>query len=83
MENGRVRTFRLLAPGFYLLMKMSPKLRGRISSIGCECGFDRRNCIHERHRTTMSELVAVSYPDVYRAGEVCVALQRLQQAFSD
>lgn len=29
----------------------------------------------------MSELVAVSYPDVYRAGEVCAALQRLQQEF--
>jgi uncharacterized membrane protein len=29
----------------------------------------------------MSELVAVSYPDVYRAGEVCVALQRLQREF--
>jgi len=29
----------------------------------------------------MSELVAVSYPDVYRAGEVCAALQRLQQKF--
>jgi uncharacterized membrane protein len=27
----------------------------------------------------MSELVAVSYPDVYRAGEVCAALQRLQR----
>ena len=30
---------------------------------------------------TMSELVAVSYPDVYRAGEVCAALRRLQQEF--
>jgi uncharacterized membrane protein len=29
----------------------------------------------------MSELVAVSYPDVYRAGEVCAALQRLQRDF--
>jgi uncharacterized membrane protein len=29
----------------------------------------------------MSELVAVSYPDVYRAGEVCAGLQRLQQEF--
>ncbi|HLH20601.1 MAG TPA: DUF1269 domain-containing protein [Bryobacteraceae bacterium] len=29
----------------------------------------------------MSELVAVSYPDVYRAGEVCAALQRLQREF--
>ena len=29
----------------------------------------------------MSELVAVSYPDIYRAGEVCAALQRLQQEF--
>jgi uncharacterized membrane protein len=29
----------------------------------------------------MSELVAISYPDVYRAGEVCAALQRLQQEF--
>jgi uncharacterized membrane protein len=29
----------------------------------------------------MSELVAVSYPDVYRAGEVCAALQRLQKEF--
>src|SRR5262245_27252407 len=29
----------------------------------------------------MSELVVVSYPDVYRAGEVCAALQRLQQEF--
>jgi uncharacterized membrane protein len=27
----------------------------------------------------MSELVAVSYPDVYRAGEVCAALQRLKR----
>jgi uncharacterized membrane protein len=29
----------------------------------------------------MSELVAVSYADVYRAGEVCAALQRLQKEF--
>jgi uncharacterized membrane protein len=29
----------------------------------------------------MSELVAVSYPDVYRAGEVCATLQRLQGQF--
>src|SRR5215467_5230683 len=29
----------------------------------------------------MSELVAVSYPDLYRAGEVCAALQRLQKEF--
>jgi uncharacterized membrane protein len=29
----------------------------------------------------MSELVAVSYPDIYRAGEVCAALQRLQREF--
>lgn len=29
----------------------------------------------------MSELVAVSYPDVYRAGEVCAALQRLHTEF--
>src|SRR5215467_861888 len=29
----------------------------------------------------MSELVAVSYPDVYRAGEVCATLQRLQREF--
>jgi uncharacterized membrane protein len=29
----------------------------------------------------MSEIVAVSYPDLYRAGEVCAALQRLQQEF--
>lgn len=29
----------------------------------------------------MSELVAVSYPDLYRAGEVCAALQRLQREF--
>jgi uncharacterized membrane protein len=29
----------------------------------------------------MSELVAVSYPDVYRAGEVCAALQRLQKEY--
>ena len=29
----------------------------------------------------MSELVAVSYHDVYRAGEVCAALQRLQKEF--
>jgi uncharacterized membrane protein len=29
----------------------------------------------------MSELVAVSYPDLYRAGEVCAALQRLQQQY--
>ena len=29
----------------------------------------------------MSELVAVSYPDLYRAGEVCATLQRLQGEF--
>jgi uncharacterized membrane protein len=29
----------------------------------------------------MSELVAVSYSDIYRAGEVCAALQRLQKEF--
>jgi len=29
----------------------------------------------------MSELVAVSYPDLYRAGEVCATLQRLQREF--
>jgi uncharacterized membrane protein len=29
----------------------------------------------------MSELVAVSYPDLYRAGEVCAALQRVQREF--
>jgi uncharacterized membrane protein len=29
----------------------------------------------------MSELVAVAYPDVYRAGEVCAVLQRLQREF--
>ena len=29
----------------------------------------------------MSELVAVSYPDVYRAGEVSAALQRLQKEY--
>ena len=29
----------------------------------------------------MSELVAISYADVYRAGEVCAALQRLQGEF--
>lgn len=29
----------------------------------------------------MSELVAVSYPDIYRAGEVCAALQRLQREY--
>jgi uncharacterized membrane protein len=29
----------------------------------------------------MSELVAVSYSDLYRAGAVCVALQRLQREF--
>ena len=29
----------------------------------------------------MSELVAVTYPDVYRAGEVCATLQRLQREF--
>jgi uncharacterized membrane protein len=29
----------------------------------------------------MSELVVVTYPDVYRAGEVCAALQRLHEAF--
>jgi uncharacterized membrane protein len=35
----------------------------------------------QRLETIMSELVAVSYNDVYRAGEVCAALQRLQQEF--
>jgi uncharacterized membrane protein len=29
----------------------------------------------------MSELVVVTYPDVYRAGEVCAALQRLHGEF--
>jgi len=29
----------------------------------------------------MSELVAVTYPDVYRAGEVCAILQRLHKEF--
>jgi uncharacterized membrane protein len=29
----------------------------------------------------MSELVVVTYPDVYRAGEVCAALQRLHEGF--
>ena len=29
----------------------------------------------------MSELVVVTYPDVYRAGEVCATLQRLQKQF--
>jgi uncharacterized membrane protein len=29
----------------------------------------------------MSELVAVAYPDVYRAGEVCAAMQRLHEEF--
>jgi uncharacterized membrane protein len=62
-------------------MKKSPKLRGRISNIGCECGFDCQNCMRERQRTTMSELVVASYPDVYRDGEVCAALQRLRQEF--
>src|SRR5262245_82898 len=32
-------------------------------------------------RDNMSELVAVTYPDVYRAGEVCATLQRLQKEF--
>src|SRR5215469_4920374 len=62
-------------------MKKSHKLRGRISNIGYECGFSGENYIQERQRTNMSELVAVSYPDVYRAGEVCAALQRLQKEF--
>ena len=29
----------------------------------------------------MSELLVVTYPDVYRAGEVCATLQRLQKEF--
>jgi len=29
----------------------------------------------------MSELVVVTYPDVYRAAEVCAALQRMHEAF--
>ena len=29
----------------------------------------------------MSELVVVTYPDVYRAGDVCATLQRLQREF--
>jgi len=29
----------------------------------------------------MSELVVVTYPDLYRAGEVCAVLQRLQREF--
>jgi uncharacterized membrane protein len=29
----------------------------------------------------MSELVVVTYPDVYRAGEVCAAIQRLHDGF--
>jgi uncharacterized membrane protein len=62
-------------------MKKSHNLPARIRNIGCRCGFRCDDCINERQRTAMSELVAVSYPDVYRAGEVCAALQRLQQEF--
>jgi len=29
----------------------------------------------------MSELVVIAFPDVYRAGDVCVAMQRLQREF--
>ena len=47
-EISRARTFRLLTPGFLLLMKKSHKLRGRISNIGCECGFRCENSIYER-----------------------------------
>src|SRR5215469_5788092 len=35
----------------------------------------------EQEDKSMSELVAVTYPDVYRAGEVCAILQRLQREF--
>jgi uncharacterized membrane protein len=63
----------------FLTAKKNHKPPARISKIGCGCGLSGENCVHERRRTTMSELVAVSYPDVYRAGEVCAALQRLQQ----
>src|SRR5262249_33556339 len=45
------------------------------------CAARLRAVYPERPRTTMSELVAVSYPDLYRAGEVCAALQRLQGEF--
>src|ERR1051325_3123554 len=41
----------------------------------------RQNRNYERQKRSMSELVAVSYPDVYRAGEVCATLQRLQNEF--
>ena len=60
-------------------VKKNHKPPARISKIGYGCGLSGENGVHERRRTTMSELVAVSYPDVYRAGEVCAALQRLQQ----
>jgi uncharacterized membrane protein len=29
----------------------------------------------------MGELIAVTYPDVYEAGEVCAAMQRLHEEF--
>jgi uncharacterized membrane protein len=62
-------------------MKKDHNLTVRISQIECGYGFRSDNFIHERQSTTMSELVAVSYPDIYRAGEVCAALQRLQKEF--
>jgi len=62
-------------------MKKKHGLTVRISHIEYGYGFRSDNFIHERQSTTMSELVAVSYPDVYRAGEVCAALQRLQKEF--
>jgi hypothetical protein len=58
-------------------MKKSHKLRRRISNIGCGCFFGCENC----QKRAMSELMAVSCPDLYRAGEVRAALQRLQQEF--
>src|SRR5262249_51704045 len=44
-------------------------------------GLRLRRTDPRKAKKTMSELVVVSYPDVYRAGEVCAALQRLQQEF--
>lgn len=38
---------RLLTSGFLLVIKMSHKLRGRITEIRSDCGFGCENCIHE------------------------------------
>jgi len=48
-EISRARTFRLLTPGFLLLMKKKATTFAAASAtIGCECGSSCENSIYER-----------------------------------